>query len=186
MNRFLLFLVVMATTVLAGCDKGDDGNSTPNPPTDEPTLEGYIEPYMKWGATRQEVKKAVPYELITDSQSGLTYKGVGIVSAYIYTFTGPEDNSLGGSTAMVDGKHVEELTDFIYDKYTFLYADESTYSIFFTNKDKSLMVVLMITGSDLMVMYMANTTNTALINKVPNPSSRASSSEMYYKILQNC
>lgn len=48
------------------------------------------------------------------------------------------------------------------------------------------MVVLMITGSDLMVMYMANTTNTALINKVPNQSSRASSSEMYYKILQNC
>lgn len=146
MKKFLFLLAAVACVVFTNCSKDDSlNNSEP-----ELTLDGYDEPYIKWGATKSEIRKAVPYELLADKVDGLMYDGAGMVMGYIY-MTGEED-SLYGSIAMVKSYYAKKLAEFLWTKY--IPVGEKDGKFYAINKSQDMTVVLEVySASTISVMY---------------------------------
>lgn len=146
MKKFLFLLAAVACVVFTNCSKDDSlNNSEP-----ELTLDGYDEPYIKWGATKREIRKAVPYELLADKVDGLMYDGAGMVMGYIY-LTG-EENSLYASAAMVKSYYAKEVAEFLWTKY--IPVGEKDGKFFAINKSQNMSVVLEVySASTISVMY---------------------------------
>ncbi len=150
MKKFLLLAAAIGSLAFVGCDEKNDPQL---PPESEIVLDGYEEPYMKWGATKAEIKRSVPYELLSDTDSGLSFAGKEKVSGYIYltTFKGVT-NSLASSIALVSTAYSSELSEFLFSKYVPVTADEENYRFYCINKDKTLAVVLEIYSSKLLTV----------------------------------
>lgn len=147
MKKFLFLLAAVACVVFTNCSKDDSlNNSEP-----ELTLDGYDEPYIKWGVTKSEIRKAVPYKLLVDRADGLMYDGVGMmVIGYIY-LTG-EENSLYASVAMVKSCYAKEMAEFLWTKY--IPVGEKDGEFFAINKSQDMGVVLEVYSESIIsVMY---------------------------------
>lgn len=70
---------VVAAMVFTGCSKDDNGNNGGNgggePPAGEIELEGYEEPIVDWGISKQELKSRVNYNLLNEDETALSYAG---------------------------------------------------------------------------------------------------------------
>ena len=145
MKKFLFLLAAVVCVVFTNYSKDDSLNNS------EPlTLDGYDEPYMRWGATKNEIRKAVPYELLADKADALMYDGVGMVMGYIY-LTG-EENSLYASAAMVKSYYAKEVAEFLWTKY--IPVGEKDGKFFAVNKSQDMSVVSEVySASTISVMY---------------------------------
>lgn len=147
MKKFLFLFAAVACVMFTNCSKDDDALSNSEP---EITLNGYDEPYLEWGATKNEIRKSVSYELLADEADGLMYEGVDMVMTYIY-LTG-EKNSLYASAAMVKSYYAEELAEFLWTKYIPVMEKDGKY--FAINKNQNMSVVLEIySASAIRVTY---------------------------------
>lgn len=152
MKKLLFAAAVLSSLVFVACSKDDDKEPQQEP---EITLDGYEEPYMKWGATKAEIKRAVPYELLSETDGTLSFSGERKVSGYIYmTSSDNVSDSLVSSIALVSTSYAGELSDFLFSKYVPVTADQENYRFYCVNKEKTLAVVLEIYSSKLLtVMY---------------------------------
>lgn len=57
MKKFLFLLAAVACVAFASCSKDDGGSNNPEP---EITLDGYDEPYIKWGRRRMRYGRRFP------------------------------------------------------------------------------------------------------------------------------
>ncbi len=150
MKKLLLLVAAIGCLAFTGCSKDDNDEPQQEP---EITLDGYEEPYMKWGATKAEIKQNVPYELIKETDSGLTFSGKRMVSGYIYlTESDESSNSLNASMAIVSTAYSEELANFLFTKYIPVEADKENYRFYCVNKSKTLAVVLEIYSTQLLTV----------------------------------
>lgn len=157
MRRFLLMFAVVAAMVFTGCSKDDNGNNGGNgggePPAGEIELEGYEEPIVDWGISKQELKSRVNYNLLNEDETALSYAGKNKVSMYTYLF---ENGKLNASGAFISMAYNEELADFIIKKYIYItdIVSGEDRLLVFRNKENTMLVTVGSPSTQyLLIMY---------------------------------
>lgn len=149
MKKFLLTLVLIIPLALVGCKKndtganpggGDDGGQ--NPPTEEVTLDGYVEPITQFGISIYQLKALETHNLKSEAEDYIAYDGEDIVVAYLYNLD--KDFMLESSSAAVDNDYVSELGEFLAEKYDYMYSDDENYAIFYMSHNKDMIVCVLI------------------------------------------
>ena len=156
MRKILLMFAVLAAMVFTGCSKDDNGNNGGNgggEPAGEIELEGYEEPIVDWGISKQELKSRVTYTLLNEDETTLSYAGKNKVSMYTYSF---ENGKLDVSGAFISTAYNEELADFINKKYIYVNDIVSGEDRLFDvrNKENTMLVTVGIPSTQyLLIMY---------------------------------
>lgn len=94
-----------------------------------PTNNLFLEPYLKWGASKSEVKKAMnaykDFSLDDETDEDLTYLGTGKVFMYLYEFS-ENNKDLDASYMFVDSDQVtsEEFADYMTQRYIYLDVED--------------------------------------------------------------
>ena len=98
------------------------------------------DPYMKWNASKAQVKSAMSkYELMNENDDQLIYYGKNKADYYGYNF---QNGKL--STSMVLTSYLEdELVDFIKERYILIDSNDETQIIYFTDYSMKYVVIAM-------------------------------------------
>ena len=124
----------------------------------------YKEPYMQWGASKSTVKSSMSgYTLSSETSEILIYKGNYPVSLIGYSF---KNDALQLSSVIIPITSVsmDELVDFMMERYVYVTKDEDNSYFGFATADKKSVVILQIeTISNTLVYFIsygsANTSN---------------------------
>lgn len=103
------------------------------------------DPYMKWNASKAQVKSAMrKYELMNENDDQLIYYGKNRADYYGYNF---QNGKL--STSMVLTSYLEdEFVDFITERYILLDSNEETLIMYFTDYSMKYVVIAMFIDID--------------------------------------
>ena len=103
------------------------------------------DPYMKWNASKAQVKSAMKkYELMNENDDQLIYYGKNKADYYGYNF---QNGKL--STSMVLTSYLEdEFVDFITERYILLDSNEETLIMYFTDYSMKYVVIAMFIDID--------------------------------------
>lgn len=98
------------------------------------------DPYMKWNASKAQVKSAMrKYELMNENDDQLIYYGKNRADYYGYNF---QNGKL--STSMVLTSYLEdEFVDFIKERYILIDSNDETQIIYFTDYSMKYVVIAM-------------------------------------------
>lgn len=98
------------------------------------------DPYMKWNASKAQVKSAMKkYELMNENDDQLIYYGKNKADYYGYNF---QNGKL--STSMVLTSYLEdEFVDFIKERYILIDSNDETQIIYFTDYSMKYVVIAM-------------------------------------------
>ncbi|MBD5387869.1 hypothetical protein HDR68_00520 [bacterium] len=110
----------------------------------------FKEPFVKFGATKSEVKSAwSSYSLLSETDEALVYLGKGNVEFYAYAFNNP---TLFGSMVMLkEGTTLDEVRKFLDERYQFIGTTESYLS--FISQDGKMLVGAELDGANVNVIY---------------------------------
>ena len=123
-----------------------------------PNLTSYDEPYLKWGATRSEVKNYMSsYTLSKETSDQLVYIGVGNEFAYVYLF---ENGILTNASMGIYYSNSEGLVDFMAERYNFSNEIDGYYT--FVSPDDKTYGAISLEDSYIMVLYMPRSNTRAL------------------------
>ena len=103
------------------------------------------DPYMKWNASKAQVKSAMKkYELLNENDDQLIYNGKNKADYYGYNF---QNGKL--STSMVLTSYLEdEFVDFIKERYILIDSNDETQIIYFTDYSMKYVVIAMFIDID--------------------------------------
>lgn len=103
------------------------------------------DPYMKWNASKAQVKSAMKkYELLNENDDQLIYYGKNRADYYGYNF---QNGKL--STSMVLTSYLEdEFVDFIKERYILIDSNDETQIIYFTDYSMKYVVIAMFIDID--------------------------------------
>ena len=103
------------------------------------------DPYMKWNASKAQVKSAMSkYELMNENDDQLIYYGKNKADYYGYNF---QNGKL--STSMVLTSYLEdEFVDFIKERYILIDSNDETQIIYFTDYSMKYVVIAMFIDID--------------------------------------
>ena len=103
------------------------------------------DPYMKWNASKAQVKSAMSkYELMNENDDQLIYYGKNRADYYGYNF---QNGKL--STSMVLTSYLEdEFVDFIKERYILIDSNDETQIIYFTDYSMKYVVIAMFIDID--------------------------------------
>ena len=104
------------------------------------------DPYMKWNASKAQVKSAMKkYELLNENDDQLIYNGKNKADYYGYEF---ENGKLYASMVFTSYLEDEEFVDFFKERYIMLGSDDETLIIYFTDYSMKYVVIAMFTEID--------------------------------------
>ena len=100
------------------------------------------DPYMKWNASKSQVKTAMSkYELLTENDDQLIYNGKDKADYYGYQF---QNGKLYSS--MVFTSYLEdEFNDFLKERFILIGSNDETLTIYFTDYSMKYIVIAMFT-----------------------------------------
>lgn len=110
----------------------------------------FKEPFVKFGATKSEVKSAwSSYSLLSETDEALIYLGKGNVEFYAYVFNDPL--LFGSMVTLKEGTTLEEVRKFLDERYQFIGTSGSYLS--FISKDGNMVVGAELDGANVNVIY---------------------------------
>ncbi len=119
-----------------------------------PNYNTYEEPYLKFGASIDEVKKAMSgYTLSSKTDAkNLVYIGKGIIDYYDYVF---EDGELQHAAVLTNIFKGEETTDFLIERYIVVSVDKEESTILLTSIDMkvAIMVKILPQTGNIIILY---------------------------------
>lgn len=130
MKEFLKFAVLMLVLPLAFTSCGND---------DEPDSFSFVEPYLTWGASPNQVKSAfsskATFSYFNEDKEMMFFDGKDD-NSYEFCF---DDNELYESDYFIQKKNVkeQELIDFLTKRYNYV-GEEDGVLIFVVNKNTAL------------------------------------------------
>lgn len=106
--------------------------------TVSPSSSLYEEPYMKWGSSVSTVKSYMKgYTLLGEKNNILLYYGNGAATYIGYTF---ENSKLDNSVAYIPTSYLDELVDFINERYVYAYKGDDYLG--YVSIDKKIAVLI--------------------------------------------
>lgn len=99
----------------------------------------YIEPVLEFGASRSSVKSKESRTLTADVSLGMAYKGEkSYVNSVEYVFT---DGKLSVAAVYINYSKLEELTEFLLERYQSVTESDGTFLFMNNDIDKANMIV---------------------------------------------
>lgn len=113
--------------------------------TVDPKTVLWNDPYMKWNASKSQVKSAMSkYELLTENDDQLIYYGKDKADFYAYQF---DSNKL--STSMVFTSYLgDDLVNFVVERFILIDSDDETETLLFTDYSINYAIIVMFTEID--------------------------------------
>lgn len=105
-----------------------------------PTNNSFQEPCLDFGYSLSSVKKQMNgYTLERETDEAIMYKGKGNVSYYLYGF---ENQKLKMSFMLVSTSHMDNLVDFLLERYVPISVDEDDGYIGMASPDAKMLVLI--------------------------------------------
>ena len=107
-----------------------------------PKYNTYEEPYISWGSSINTVDAVNDNknERLQYDKKGLIYKGKGNANSYIYLF---ENEKLSSSAVLIDISHMEEVIEFLSERYIPIGSDDTnSFSFTFIDYKKTMGISL--------------------------------------------
>ena len=104
------------------------------------TNNDFKEPYLKFGCNLSELKKEMnQFTVDTEIDDAILYKGIGNVAYYMYGF---KNQSLYLSCMLIPTSKMNNLVDFLSERYISVSADEDDDYISMTNPEKDMVILI--------------------------------------------
>lgn len=175
MKKILLTLAVIIPLALVGCKKTDTGTNTgggdggdKNPPTEEVTLDGYVEPITQFGISVHQLKELETHRLKTEKDTELAFEGEDMVDLYMYLLD--DSYLLKSSAAMVSTAYSSVMGEFLAEKYVPIGVDTEDLNVYYVSKDLDIFVTAHIySASYVLIMYLPydKSSSVASFNSLP-------------------
>ena len=98
----------------------------------------YSDPCFDWGSSFEDVKSFMNgYDLLTETDEGLLYKGKGAASYVTYIF---KNSQLNASGVSVKTTYMDDLVEHLNERYVYVGNDDNEYLLYYVSIDKKMVI----------------------------------------------